>query len=155
MGTSANMWLVDSQGTRIEGESRIQGRESSIDLRSIDHSIHSPFDTHTGQNTSPRVHAPFTIVKTIDNTTPLFNKACCNGEKFKSVQINLYRINDYGREEVYFQYHFEEVKVTAVAPIIHCSMGEEDNETVCFIYKTIKWEYMDGNHAHSDDWNKR
>lgn len=155
MGASASMWLVDSHGLDIKGESRIYGRENSIELRSIDHSIHAPFDPHTGQNTSPRIHAPFTIIKKIDNSTPVLNKACCNGEKFKDITICLYRVNNLGKEELYFKYKFENVKITSIAPLIHCSMGEEDNETVSFIYQKIKWEYMDGNHAHEDEWNAR
>tara|TARA_B110000879_G_scaffold138625_1_gene180778 strand:+ start:419 stop:655 length:237 start_codon:yes stop_codon:yes gene_type:complete len=40
--------------------------EGSINLLSIDHSIHAPFDPQTGQKTSPRAHAPFSITKPID-----------------------------------------------------------------------------------------
>ncbi len=155
MGTSANMWLTDSRGNEVQGESRIYTRENSIEIRSIQHGVHSPFDAHTGQNTSPRIHEPVSIVKTIDNTTPLFNKACCSGEKFKKLTIRLYRVTEYGKEENYFNYHFEDVKITSVSPMIHCSMDEEDNETVTFIYNNIKWEYMEGNHAHEDNWNNR
>lgn len=70
MGTSANMWLSDSHGNQLRGESSIMDREGSINLLSIDHSIHAPFDPQTGQKTSPRAHAPFSITKEIDATTP-------------------------------------------------------------------------------------
>lgn len=155
MGTSANMWLSDSHGNQVRGESSIIDREGSINLLSIDHSIHAPFDPQTGQKTSPRAHAPFSITKPIDATTPHFNKACCSGEQLKEVVIDLYRINPHGSEEKYFRYSFEDVKVTYVSPMIHCSLGETDSETVSFIYNKIRWEYLDGNIAHEDSWNKR
>lgn len=155
MGTSANMWLSDSQGQIVSGGSSIMDREHSVNLLSIDHSVHAPFDPQTGQKTSPRVHSPFSITKEIDATTPFFNKACCSGEQLKEVVIDLYRINPHGMEEKYFRYVFNDVKVTYVAPMIHCSSGEKDAETVSFIYDKIRWEYLDGNFAHEDSWNKR
>lgn len=153
--TSANMWLTDSQGTKIHGDSSITSREGSIDLISIDHSIHAPFDATTGKNTSPRRHAPFTILKEIDSATPFFNKACCDGEKIKEAMISLFRINEHGQEEEYFRYCFADIKVTSVIPMIHCGLGVKDTEKVSFVYGTIRWEFLAGNYAHEDDWNKR
>jgi type VI secretion system secreted protein Hcp len=152
VGTSANMWLVDSTGKQINGDSDISSRKRSIDLRSIEHNVHSPYDPQTGKNTSRRIHAPFTIIKNIDSVTPIFNKACCNGEQLKEAMIALYRINQNGSEEQYFRYYFNEIKVVNVAPMIHCSMGEADCESVSFIYGNIKWEYIEDNIAHEDSW---
>jgi type VI secretion system secreted protein Hcp len=87
MGTTANMWLNDSQGNWVKGDSLIHNRIDSIELLSIDHSIHAPFDSETGKNTRLRKHLPFTIMKRIDRATPYLNKACCNGETIQSIEI--------------------------------------------------------------------
>ena len=155
MGTSANMWLIDSRGNKIIGDSKIASRHESIDIMSIEHGIHSPYDPHTGRNTSPRKHSPFSILKSIDTTTPFFNKACCNGEKIQKVDVLLYRISETGREEVYFKYEVNDVKVVSVIPYIHCSMGTPDSEQVSFIYGKIRWTHLEGNFAHEDSWNER
>lgn len=63
MGTTAHLWIEDSQGIWVKGNSQIHNREHSIELLSIEHHIHSPFDADNGQSTSPRKHSPFTIMK--------------------------------------------------------------------------------------------
>ena len=155
MGTTAHLWIEDSQGSWVKGNSQILSREHSIELLSIEHHLHSSFDTDNGQSTSPRKHSPFTIMKKLDQSTPFLNKACCNGERLSKAEILLYRINESGHEEPYFRYLFQNLKVASVTPLIHCSIDAADCERISLIYKTIRWEYIDGNYAHEDDWNQR
>ena len=148
----ANMWLTDADGKAIQGGCKIKGREGSIDVLAIDHNITMPFDSDTGANTSPRKHAPFTILKAIDSSTPTLQKACCNGEILQSIKISLYKINDLGQEQEFFLYNFSRAKVVSISPIISTVSNVGSMEQVSFSYQTIGWNYPDGNIGYKDTW---
>ncbi len=152
MALPVNMWLTDANGKAIQGGCKIKGREGSIDVLAIDHNIVMPFDSDTGANTAPRKHAPFTILKAIDSSSPTLQKACCNGEILQSIKISLYNINDLGQEQEYFRYTFSRAKVVAVSTIINTDSNVGSLEQVSFSYQTISWDYLDGNIGYKDTW---
>lgn len=99
MGVSANMWIIDNNGQEVKGNSKVKGRENSIDVLAIDHSILLPFDINAGKITALHKHRPLTILKHIDASTPVLQKACCDGRMLQKVKISLYDINKLGKEQ--------------------------------------------------------
>lgn len=154
MGMRGNMWIVDSQGQRVNGGCNIMDREGSIEVHSMNHKITLPADLKTGQLTGNRTHTPITILKKLDQATPFLNKACCSGECLKEVQIDLWHVNPHGSEECYFTYNLQNVRVIGISPVIG---GTEDNyapdkENVALMYEQITWAHHEGNHQYTDSW---
>ncbi len=152
MAMPANMWLTDTDGKAIQGGSKIKGREGSIDIIAFEHTIIMPFDSDTGDNTSPRKHSPFIILKAIDSSSPILEKACCNGEILQSIKISLYNITDLGQEREYYRYTFGRAKVVSISPTANTNSNAGHLEQVAFSYQTIRWDYPDGNIAYKDTW---
>jgi type VI secretion system secreted protein Hcp len=155
MSGNVNMWLKDHQGQAINGDSKIQGREKSCNIFSIEHSVRIPFDHDTGKVTATRKHKALIVVKPIDPATPILNKACCNGELLQDVKILLYKINDNGEEKGFFQYSLNDARVVDISPIIDAGSGSDYMEAVSFSYDKITWNYLDGNILASDTWLER
>lgn len=160
MAIPAYMEVFDDQGTKIEGDVQISGREGTVEVLSFDHSVRIPTDPHSGALTGTRKHESLKILKKFDAASPYLYKACCTGQTLKKVVISWYEINDSGSEKEYFQHELEDVKVTAVSPIMH-NVKDMDKERyphleeVCLRYAKIKWVYMEGGLEYSDSWNEK
>lgn len=55
-----------------------------------------------GLPTGQRKHAPITIVKEIDSSTPSLFQALVTGEKFDDVTLKYYQITEIGTEDQYY-----------------------------------------------------
>ncbi|CNI99958.1 hemolysin-coregulated protein [Yersinia intermedia] len=71
MSIPAYLWLVDENGSPIVGGSLVSGRVGAIELKSVNHNVSIPTDGNTGRLTGTRVHAPFSMQKEFDKTTPI------------------------------------------------------------------------------------
>jgi type VI secretion system secreted protein Hcp len=160
MAIPAYMWLKDDGGADIKGSVTVHGREGSVEVVAFDHGIHIPTDGNTGKLTGTRVHAPITLTKETDASTPYLYKAVTRGQTLKSIQIKWYKIDDAGKEQEYFNTTLKNVKIVAVKPKmldIKNAAFEKHNhlEEVQLRYETISWLYKDGNLKHEDTWNER
>ncbi|BAN25388.1 type VI secretion system effector Hcp1 family [Caballeronia insecticola] len=100
------------------------------------------------------------IEKEFDAATPYLYKAVAKGQTLESAEIKFYRINDGGKEEVYFKILLEGVKVAGVNPGFAntkiASMSQLNHmESVSLMYDNITWHYLDGNIKFSDAWTER
>ncbi len=134
----------------------MSGRVGAIELRTVSHHMFIPTDTNTGKLTGTRVHAPFSMQKEFDKTTPILYRSLSEGHTLKSATIKMYRVLDSGLETEYFNIILENVKVTSIAPNLHPS-GQTGThlETIQLRYETITWKYCDGNIIYKDSWNNR
>jgi len=112
----AYMWLKDDGGSDIKGSVTVQGREGSIEIIGFGHGVNLPVDNKTGDITGSRSHSPMHLEKEFDASSPYLYKAVATGRALQSAEVKWYRINDAGREEVYFIMLLERVKVTGVNP---------------------------------------
>ncbi|PBI79079.1 Hcp1 family type VI secretion system effector [Rahnella victoriana] len=160
MAIPAYLWLRDDRGEAIRGSVDIRGREGSIEVLGLNHSVSIPTDNLTGKVSAIREHAPYTFDKEIDASSPYLYKATTSGQKFQSAEMKFYRINDAGQEEEYFSAFMEGVRVVSIGPMMYdikSAYGEKRNhlEMIELIYEKITWRYTDGNIIHSDSWNDR
>ncbi len=159
MAIPAYMWLKDDGGADIKGSVSIQGREGSVEVLELAHSVHIPTDGNTGKLTGTRVHDPLVFYKEYDASSPYLYKAVTSGQTLKSVEIKWYRIDDAGNEVEYFNTKLDNVKVVGVSPVMYNIKDparEKYNhlEKVEMRYEKITWAYKDGNIIHSDSWNE-
>lgn len=160
MAIPVYLWLKDDGGADIKGSVDVTGRECSIEVLAINHSVSLPTDNNTGKIAGKRIHNSFGFDKEIDSSSPYLYKAICTGQTLDSAEFRYYRINDAGQEELYFTATLEAVKVVSVMPLMYdikSAYGEARNhlEAIELRYEKITWRYLDGNISHSDAWNER
>lgn len=147
-----------SQGD-IKGDCTQSGREDSILVYSMDHSVEIPRDTHSGLPSGQRIHKPLTIVKHKDQASPLLFQACCSGEQVTKFELDFYRISAKGQEEHYFTIKLEKAIIVDMREYTPMTFLEEnkpyhDMEEVSFSYEKIVWTYEPDGVEAEDDWSK-
>ena len=75
MSNPAYLRLTDANGSPVMGSSQVAGSIGAIELKAVTNHLSIPVDVNTGRLTGTRVHAPITIQKEFDKTTPLLYKA--------------------------------------------------------------------------------
>lgn len=99
------------------------------------------------------------IEKEFDAVSPYLYKAVAKGQTLKGAELKWYRINDAGKEEVYFTMLMEGVKIVGVNPgmanIKADNTGMNHSESVSLMYDRITWHYAYGNIKFSGAWEER
>jgi type VI secretion system secreted protein Hcp len=132
----------------------------SIEIISFSHGVNLPVDNAAGKITGPRTHSPLLLEKEFDAATPYLFKAVSKGQTLQSAEIKWYRINDAGKEEVYFVMLLEGVKICGVNPgMVNTKLAQASAlnhvESVSMMYDRITWHYLDGNIKYTDSWAER
>lgn len=114
MAIPVYLWLEDDGGAPIKGNVDVSGREGSIEVTELMHSVEQPTDPMTCNTTAKRLHSSYSFMKGVDNATCFLYKALSMGQTLKMAVFKFYRINDNGQEEEYFRTTLENVKVTEI-----------------------------------------
>jgi type VI secretion system secreted protein Hcp len=157
MPMPCHLTLEGEKQGKIEGSCEMQGREGTILVYELQHSVHMPRDLHSGLPTGKRVHDPFTIVKQIDKSSPKLFQALCTGEHMKNVTLKYYRITKQGTEEHYYTTTLEDAIVVSYNPNIPTTLTSTNDsyghmEVVSFTYKKIKMTWEPGGIEAEDSW---
>jgi type VI secretion system secreted protein Hcp len=140
------------------GSSEKEGREDTSDVFEIEHHIHQPVDTTTGQATGVRVHHPMRIVKVIDKASPGFHKAMCTGQNLAEVALSFYRIDPNTRSEAeYYRITLKNARIVDVQPYMPMSFVPTNEsyrhmEQVSFVYEEIEWNWLVDSVVEMDKW---
>jgi type VI secretion system secreted protein Hcp len=158
MPMPAHMTLTGENQGEITGSCEQQGREDTILVEAVEHTIRIPRDPQTGLATGKRRHEPFTVVKVYDKSSPKLYQALCTGEHMSEVMIKWYRIDATGSEEHYFTHKLEDAIIVDIkAWMPNCldpaTEAFTHMEHVSFTYKKIvfTWE-IDGIES-EDSWD--
>ena len=157
MAIPAHLWLTDETGSPIKGSSQVLRREGSIEVLRFSHGVHNPSDAHTGKLLGTRNHSPIRIEKEFDRSSPYLYRAVAAGSPLRAAELKWYRVDEAGNEQEYFIMTMENVRVVAVAPLMH-HVKDRDKaeynhlEVVELRYQKITWQHCDGNVQFSDDW---
>ncbi|WP_241574177.1 type VI secretion system tube protein TssD [Rosenbergiella nectarea] len=160
MAIPVYLWLEDDGGVPIKGSVDVIGREGSIEVSELMHSVEQPTDFLTGKASAKHLHSSYAFMKGIDNSSSYLYKALSAGQTLKKAVFKFYRINHNGFEEEYFRTTLETVKVAEIEPFImdvkNPQWKRHDHlEYVDLAYEKITWHYLDGNIIHSDSWKGR
>ncbi|WP_051690936.1 Hcp family type VI secretion system effector [Photorhabdus australis] len=145
------MYIKDDGGSDIKGSVDVYGREGSIEVLGLHHSVSIANDDNTGKLTGTRKHLPFMIEKEVDSSSPYLYKALTTGQTLKSAELKWYKINEHGQEKEYFNTFMENVKVVNIVPVmldIKDASKEKFNhmEIVELRYEKITWKHRAGSH---------
>lgn len=155
MGNVAYMSLFDHNRRQIQGGCGIVDRRGCIEIKRIDYNLSRSFDSQTGKQHSTRRHQPFSILKIIDRSSPDLFQSCASGSLLSQARVDLYHINDEGRESNYFSYIPENLRVVSLSPVIDSMADGPDMEAVSFSFERISFAFHEGNVVASDSWNER
>ena len=131
----------------IEGPCMLSGREDAMLVYKYSHELDVPFDSKSGLPTAKRTHSPVTVTKVFDKASPKLYLALNNGERFKYVEFEFYRLSADGTEEHYFTIRLEDAVIISIKPYV---LSEADSsieilnghmEELSFTYKKIIWTY--------------
>jgi type VI secretion system secreted protein Hcp len=130
----------------IPGESTDDKHTEWIEILSFNHGVTQSAggDRSTGgAATSGRCdHQDFSIVKSIDKTSPSLNEKCCDGTHISELKVELCRST--GKKEKYMEYTFGDVIVSSIS--IGGGGGGLPTESVTFNYGKITWNYIPMDH---------
>lgn len=142
----------------ITGSVTEKGKEGTIAVLAIDHSIISPRDPASGLPTGKRMHSPLVIVTHIDKATPLLYNALVNNENLPTVELDFYKPKANGKDALYFTIKLTNANISSVK---QTNLNSDDDpqlglfgeyEEVAFTYQKIEWTWIDGGITAQDDW---
>lgn len=144
----------EKQG-KIDGSCAMEGREGTILVDALNHTVDIPTSPQDGQPTGKRKHGPLEIVKEIDKSTPLLFMALTKGERC-TITLQWYRQAG-ATEEHYFTTKLEDAVIISMRnfiPNVYDAATKEYQhmEAVQFTYRKIIWTHeVDGKES-EDDW---
>jgi type VI secretion system secreted protein Hcp len=161
MAETVHLYLK-ANGTDIKGESTQTslGRADSIECVAYDQTVNTAREASTGMMTGRRQYQPLVIRKRIDKSSPLIMKALTNNEKIDAV-LRFFRPNPAGdgTTEQFYTVELKQGNVAAVKQLVNntldtSTVNNPPLEEVSFVFRTIKWTYMNGGIEHEDSWGE-
>ena len=124
----------------IDGEATDQAHQGWIDILSVSQSVTQPSSAlaSSGRRTSQRViMQDFSVVKTIDKSTPKLYLACCTGQRLPEVEIHLVQT---GTSQPYMIYKLQNVIISSYS-VSGAGGDDTPTENVTLNFAQISWEY--------------
>lgn len=158
-------YVVGQKSGQIKGSITQKGRENSIGVIAISHSIVSPRDPQSGLPTGQRQHKPFVFTKELDKATPLLYNVLCTNENLSSVTFKFWTPQLKAAQGVGAEFQNYTVKLTNanIASIDFRQLNIRDPqlvryteyEEIALTYQKIEWTWVDGGIMAGDDWEAR
>ncbi|WP_433926677.1 type VI secretion system tube protein TssD [Sorangium cellulosum] len=157
MPLHAYLRLVGARQGEIRGSVTQKGREGSILVTEVFHSLVGPRDPVTGRPTGKRMHKPFIVTKDLDRSTPHLLDILSHNENIPHWELQFYRSVSIGVERPIFtvqltnanissiQFHVFNVRNPVLARV-------PEQEEVAFTYQKVVWTWNDGGLSAEDDW---
>ena len=142
----------------ITGSVTQKGKEGTIAVIAIDHSIISPRDPASGLPTGKRMNSPLVIVTHIDKATPLLYQALVTNENLPTVELDFYKTGQDGVEKIYFKIVLTNANLSSINQTKLNSQDDPNTnlfgeyEELSFTYQKIQWTWIDGGITAEDDW---
>lgn len=151
-----HMWVTGKTQGEIKGGCDQSGREGSILVQAVAHTIEIPSDPQSGMPVGKRVHRPLIITKTIDPASPQLYFALTHGEMM-TVKLDWYRIDPSGTEENYYRTELEDAILVSVREYFPCVFDAETEqyqhmEELALTYRKIRWSHLADGKESEDDW---
>lgn len=149
--------LTGKKQGKIEGSCQVKGKEKTIEVWAMNHTVEIPRDIPTGLPTGQRRHMPLTLVKNIDKSSPKLYQALTSGEQLSEVILDFYRITPEGTEEKYFTIKLGNAIIVTMESYYPETFLEENKpyrhmEKVSFSYEKIIWTWQPDGIEAEDDW---
>ena len=165
MAMMAYMYAKGQKTGQIKGSVTQKGREDSVAVIAVSHSIISPRDPQSGLPTGQRMHKPCVITKELDKSTPLFYNVLCTNENLSEVTFKFWTPQikagtGVGGEVQHYTVKLTNANVASIdfrmANIRHVDLAKfTEYEEISMTYQKIEWTWTDGGITAGDDWEAR
>lgn len=157
MSIPSHMEVTGEKSGKIDGSCTMSGREDTILVYGLNHTIEIPKHKQDGLPTGKRVHGGLTITKEVDKSSAELYQSLCTGERLSNVTIRKYRIDETGQEEQYFTVTLEKAIVQKIDSEEALSFAENGQnvrhlEHVTFSYEKIIWKHEVDSKESEDSW---
>src|SRR5262245_28573782 len=165
MAMMAYMVPVGQKSGQIKGSCIQKGREDSVCVIAVSHSVISPRDPQSGLPTGQRMHKPFVVTKELDKATPLLYNVLCTNENLNDVVFKFWTpqikaTTGVGAEVQHFTIKLTNANIASIdfrmANIRHPDLVKfTEYEEIAFTYEKIDWTWNDGGIMAQDSWLER
>jgi type VI secretion system secreted protein Hcp len=159
------MWAKGQKSGDIKGSITQKGRENSVGVIAVSHSIVSPRDPQSGLPTGQRMHKPFVFTKELDKATPILYNVLCTNENLTEVTFKFWTpqlkaASGTGAEVNHYTVKLTNANIASYdfrqANIRHPDLVKyTEYEEVALTYQKIEWTWNDGGITAGDDWEAR
>ncbi len=130
----------------IDGESTDDAHDNWIDVLSYSHGVSLPGSSELisgiTRSAGRSEHQAFSIVKTLDKTSPKLYLYCSSGTHIPEITIELSHAGE--DKQKYMEYTFTDVIIASVSVSGSTNSAQEKPvEEVTFNYRTIRWTYTE------------
>jgi type VI secretion system secreted protein Hcp len=148
----------------VKGSVTQKGRENSIEIIAVSHSIISPRDMASGLPTGKRMHKPIVVTHELDASVPVACNILCGNENivswkldFYSTQIGNDRTTGTNLEQNYYSIELVNASIASIdfrmANNKHPDLMKfKEYVEVAFVYEKITGTWIKGGISFSDDW---
>jgi len=150
---------------QVKGSITQKGREDSIGVIAVSHSIVSPRDPQSGLPTGQRMHKPYVITKELDKATPILYNVLCTNENLTEVTFKFWTpqlkaASGAGSEVQHYTVKLTNANIASIdfrqANIRHADLVKlTEYEEIALTYQKIEWTWTDGGIMAMDDWEAR
>ena len=165
MAMMAYLKIKGQKSGDVAGSVTQKGREGSIGIIAVSHSIISPRDPQSGLPTGQRMHKPYVITKELDKATPILYNVLCTNENLTEVMIKFWTpqikaTTGVGAEVNHFTVKLTNANIASIdfrmANIRHPDLVKfPEWEEIAMTYQKIEWTWTDGGIMAVDDWEAR
>lgn len=157
MPIPGHLTITGEEQGAIEGSCEWEGREDTILVQAFDHVVELPTDDR-GIASGRRVHRPIVITKEIDRSTPMLYQALCTGELLTDLELEWYRIDGSGEEELYYTMSMFNGIITKIHPWVPNVLDQSNAhmkhmEDVHISYEKIIWTWEPDGIEFEDAWS--
>jgi type VI secretion system secreted protein Hcp len=157
MALNAYLRLKGQKTGDIKGSVTQKGREDTIMVIAVNHSVVSPRDPASGLPTGKRQHKPYVITKELDKASPVLFNALCTNENLPEWKLEFWSPSGSGKEVQHFTVKLTNANIASIDFRMLNNKHPEnmqlkEYEEIAFTYQTIEWTWMDGGITASDDW---
>jgi type VI secretion system secreted protein Hcp len=144
----AELTIVGEQGP-IRGGPGPRGG-TAIAVLDVRHTLVSPRDAN-GHTTGKRQHAPITVVKDVDRSSPPLWQALVRNDVMSTWRLDVFGADQFGRRRAAYSIELQRAIVAEIS--LTTSESGSLRERVAFVYEAITWTWHDGGITATDDWS--
>jgi len=157
MALNSYLTLKGQKQGAINGSVTQKGRENSIMIIAVSHSVLSPRDAASGLATGKRMHKPVVLTQELDKSVPLLYNVLVNNENLTEWTLKFWEPSQTGAEKQYFTIKLTNATIASIdfrmANNKHPDLMKfKEYLEVAFTYQKIEWTWMEGGITALDDW---
>jgi type VI secretion system secreted protein Hcp len=158
MALQAHMKLKGQKQGEIKGDCAMKGREKTIEVIAVSHSVISPRDSASGMPTGKRQHKPYQVTIQNGSCVPQLYYALTNNEMVTEWTLHFYRPSPSGAEEQYYTVALANASIASIdfkmANVKHPELTRfTEYLDVAFTYEKITWTIVKPNAVEAmDSW---